>query len=61
MRITDRDAAGGSCPHGWRKITSPVAACRAPSRHSSPKLRFWKFQLFICSKDRVMIADLRNI
>jgi len=31
------------------------------SRHSSPKLKFWKFQLFICSKDRVMIADLRNI
>jgi len=31
MRITDRDAARGSCPHGWRKITSPAAACRAPS------------------------------
>ena len=31
MRITDRDAARGSCPHGWRKITSPAAACRPPS------------------------------
>ena len=31
MRITDIDAAKDFCPHGWRKITSPVAACRAPS------------------------------
>ena len=31
MRITDRDATGGPCPHGWRRITSPIAACRAPS------------------------------
>ena len=22
---------GNSCPNGWKKITSPVAACRAPS------------------------------
>ena len=22
---------GGSCANGWRKITSPVAACRVPS------------------------------
>ena len=25
-----------------------------------PKIKFLKFQLFICSTDRVMIADLRN-
>ena len=31
------------------------------SRYSSPKLKFWKFQLFICSTDRAMIVDLRNI
>ena len=30
-RVTDIDAAKDSCPHGWKKITSPVAACRAPS------------------------------
>ena len=30
MRIADINAAGGdSCPNGWKKITSPVAACRA--------------------------------
>ncbi|XP_065893154.1 uncharacterized protein [Dysidea avara] len=31
MRVTDIDSAKDSCPHGWKKITSPVAACRAPS------------------------------
>jgi len=31
MRVTSVDAAKDSCPHGWRKITSPVAACRAPT------------------------------
>jgi len=30
MRVTSVDAAKDSCPHGWRKITSPVSACRAP-------------------------------
>jgi len=32
MRIADIDlATGDSCPHGWKKITSPVPACRGPS------------------------------
>ena len=32
MRIADINPAGGdSCPSGWRKITSPTKACRAPS------------------------------
>ena len=32
MRIANINAAGGdSCPTGWRKITSPTRACRAPS------------------------------
>ena len=31
MRIANINAAGGdSCPSGWRKITSPTKACRAP-------------------------------
>ena len=31
------------------------------SRHSRLILKFWKNGLFICSIDRVLIADLRNI
>ncbi|XP_065914398.1 uncharacterized protein [Dysidea avara] len=32
MRITDMNITNGDeCPHGWKKITSPVAACRASS------------------------------
>ena len=32
MRITDTDLSNGDdCPNGWRKITSPVPACRASS------------------------------
>ena len=32
MRIADVDATkGDACPDGWRNITSPVAACRAPT------------------------------
>ena len=32
MRIIDINVIKrDSCPHGWNKITSPVAACRAPS------------------------------
>ena len=32
MKIADVNAAGSdSCPSGWRKITSPTRACRAPS------------------------------
>ena len=32
MRIANINAAGGdSCPNGWKKITSPTKACRAPS------------------------------
>ena len=32
MRIADLDASrGDDCPSGWTKITSPVAACRAPN------------------------------
>ena len=32
MRIANINAAGGdSCPSGWKKITSPTKACRAPS------------------------------
>ena len=31
MRVASVDAAKHSCPAGWMKITSPVAACRAPS------------------------------
>ena len=32
LKVTDINVAkGNSCPHGWKKITSPVAACRAPS------------------------------
>ncbi|XP_065893003.1 uncharacterized protein [Dysidea avara] len=31
MKVTGIDAAKTDCPQGWSKITSPVAACRAPS------------------------------
>ena len=32
MRIANINAASGDrCPNGWRKITSPTKACRAPS------------------------------
>ena len=31
MRIADVNPAKGECPNGWRKITTPVAACRAPN------------------------------
>ena len=32
MRITDINVTkGDDCPHGWSKIASPIAACRAPS------------------------------
>ena len=32
MRVTNADVAkGDDCPNGWTKVTSPVAACRAPS------------------------------
>ncbi|XP_065893270.1 uncharacterized protein [Dysidea avara] len=32
MRVANIDLSkGDDCPHGWSKITSPVAACRAPS------------------------------
>ena len=31
MRIADVNPAKGNCPNGWRKITSPVAACRSPN------------------------------
>ena len=32
MRIANINATGGdSCPSGWKKITSPTRACRAPS------------------------------
>ena len=35
MRIADVDVAkGDKCPNGWRKISSPVAACRAPGDHA---------------------------
>ena len=30
-------------------------------RHSRPIFKFWKNGLFICSIDRVLIVDLRNI
>ena len=33
MRIADV-SNGGSCPNGWSRITSPVAACRAPSNNA---------------------------
>ena len=32
MRIANINVTNGDdCPNGWKKITSPVAACRAPS------------------------------
>ena len=32
LKVAKINVAGGSsCPHGWKMITSPVAACRAPS------------------------------
>jgi len=31
MKVTSVDVAKDSCPHGWKKITSPIAACRAPT------------------------------
>ena len=31
MKIGDVNPAKGDCPNGWKKITSPVAACRPPS------------------------------
>ena len=35
MRIADINAADGdSCPSGWRKITSPTIACRAPNNNA---------------------------
>ena len=30
------------------------------ARYSKLKYKFWKIKLFICSTDRVMIADFRN-
>ena len=33
MKIADV-SSGGSCPNGWSRITSPVAACRAPSNNA---------------------------
>ena len=31
MRIANINATGGdSCPNGWKKITSPTKACKAP-------------------------------
>ena len=34
MRIADVNPSKGSCPNGWRKITTPVAACRSPNDNS---------------------------
>ena len=35
MRIANINAAGGdSCPSGWKKITSPIRACRATSHNA---------------------------
>ena len=35
MRIADLDASrGDDCPSGWTNITTPVAACRAPSSNA---------------------------
>ena len=35
MRIANLDVSrGDSCPSGWSKITSPVAACRPPSNNA---------------------------
>ena len=35
MRITDLNASrGDDCPSGWNKITTPVAACIAPSNNA---------------------------
>ena len=31
MRIADVNPAKGGCPNGWRRITTPVAACRPPN------------------------------
>ena len=31
MRIADVNPTKGGCPNGWRKITTPVAACRRPN------------------------------
>ena len=31
MKVASADVAKNSCPHGWKKITSPVVACRAPT------------------------------
>ena len=31
MRVADVNPAKGGCPNGWRKITTPVAACRPPN------------------------------
>ena len=33
MKIADV-SSGGSCPNGWRRITTPVAACRAHSNNA---------------------------
>ena len=35
MRIADLDMSrGDDCPSGWRKITSPIPACRPPNNNS---------------------------
>ena len=35
MRIADLDTSrGDDCPSGWTKITTPVAACIAPSNNA---------------------------
>ena len=41
--------------------TNVAGASATDVRHSSPIFKFWKNGLFICSTDRVLIADLRNI
>ena len=36
MKVTDIDTSkGDDCPNGWSNITSPVAACRAPSDNAT--------------------------
>jgi len=34
-RIADVNADVGHCPHGWSKLTHPIAACRTPHDNAS--------------------------
>jgi len=59
----------GSINNGYSRGVTAITILKAKhtekniiaiARHSSPIFKLWKFELFICSVDRVLIADLRK-